>query len=163
MIVIADASPLNNLVLIEQTNLLPRLFGRILIPPAVFEELQDPETPDLVRSWLASAPSSLQVQPLQSQADPKLDYLDAGERQAITLAEESKADQILLDDIDARQEAARRKLPFIGTLGILRRAAQLDLIDLPSSLARLQQTTFYVDPGLIRSLLAEEARRRNRS
>jgi hypothetical protein len=51
---------------------------------------------------------------------------------------------------------------FIGTLGILRRAAQLDLIDLPSTLARPQQTTFYIDPEVIRSLLDEDAQRRNR-
>jgi len=76
------------------------------------------------------------------------------------LAEELKADQILLDEIDARKEAARRKLPFIGTLGVLRRAAQFDLVDLPSALARLQQTTFYVHPDLIRSLLDEDAQRK---
>ncbi|MBV9677784.1 MAG: DUF3368 domain-containing protein [Acidobacteriaceae bacterium] len=54
----------------------------------------------------------------------------------------------------------RRQLPFIGTLGILRRAAQLDLLDLPSTLAQLLETTFYVNPELIRSLLDEDARRR---
>jgi len=36
------------------------------------------------------------------------------------------------------------------------------LIDLPSTLARLQQTTFYVAPELIRSLLDEDARRKSR-
>jgi predicted nucleic acid-binding protein len=40
MIVIADATPLNYLILIDQAELLPRLFDRILIPPAVFAELQ---------------------------------------------------------------------------------------------------------------------------
>ena len=112
--------------------------------------------------WLAQSPFWLQVQPLRSQPDQGLDYLDPGEREAIAPAEELKADQILLDEAEARQEAARRKLPFIGTLGVLRRAAQLDLINLPSALARLQQTTFYVDPELIRSLLDEDAQRRNR-
>ena len=42
-------------------------------------------------------------------------------------------------------------------LGILRGASRLDLIDLFSAPAQLQQTTFYVDPELIRSLLAEDA------
>jgi len=161
MIVIADATPLNYLVLVEQADLLPRLFGRVLIPSAVFEELCEKGTPAPVRTWLANSPSWLQVQPLHAQPDPALDYLDAGEREAIALAEELKADQLLLDEVDARMEAARRNLPFIGTLGILRRAAQLELIDLPLILARLQQTTFYVDPELIRSLLEENARRRN--
>jgi predicted nucleic acid-binding protein len=49
MIVIADTTPLNYLVLIQLSDLLPHLFHRVLIPPAVFEELRDPETPGLVR------------------------------------------------------------------------------------------------------------------
>jgi len=149
-------------VLIETADLLPRLFGQVLIPPAVFAELKDPETPSRVRAWLENAPSWLQVQNLRSPPGPEIDYLDAGEREAIALAEELKADQILVDESDARNEAARRKLPFIGAPGILRRAAQLDLIDLPSTLARLQQTTFYVAREVIRSLLNEDAQRRNR-
>ena len=128
-----------------------------MIPPAVYEELQNAETPSPVQLWL---PPWLQVQTLSLQPDPKLDYLDAGEREAIALAEEWKADQILLDEMDARREAMRRPLPFIGTFGILRRAAQLHLLDLPSTLARLLETTFYVNPELIQSLLDEDARRR---
>lgn len=162
MIVVADTTPLNYLVLIRQADLLFRLFGRVLIPPAVFAELQDAETPEEVRSWLARAPSWLNVQSLRSEPDPALQHLDSGEREAIMLAEELRADYILLDEGDARREASRRKLSFIGTLGILRRASQLDLIDLPSTLSRLQETTFYVDPRLIQSLLDEDAGRRSR-
>lgn len=162
MIVVADTTPLNYLVLSQHEALLPRIFGRVLIPPAVFAELQHPKAPHSVRLWLTHAPIWLQVQALRSQPDHGLDYLDPGEREVIALAEELNADQILLDEAEARQEAARRKLPFIGTLGILRRAAQLDLINLPVALARLQETTFYVDPELIRSLLEEDSHRRNR-
>ncbi len=162
MIVIADTTPVNYLVLIQEADLLPRLFGRVIIPSAVFDELNDPETPDTVKVWLASFPSWLKVLPLRGQPPPELDYLDQGEREAIALAEELSADHLLLDESDARKEAARRKLPFIGTLGILRRAAQLDLVDLPAALARLQQTSFYVEAKLIRSLLEEDSERRNR-
>jgi predicted nucleic acid-binding protein len=102
-------------------------FGKVLIPLAVFKELEDPETPDCVRAWRAQSPSWLNAHPLHSAPDPDLDYLDDGERDAIALAEELGADQLLLDETDARREAARRNLPFIGTLGILRRAAQTSL------------------------------------
>jgi len=162
MIVVADTTPVNYLVLIEEADLLPRLFGVVLIPPAVWEELNDPDTPAPVRAWLAQPPSWFQVRPLQRPPDPELDELDDGEREAIALAEQLHADQLLVDELSARKEAARRQLRFIGTLGILRRAAQLDLIDLPSALARLQQTTFYVSADLIRSLLDEDAQRRRR-
>jgi predicted nucleic acid-binding protein len=162
MIVIADTGPLNYLVLLQQAALLPRLFGQVFIPPAVWEELNDPDTPAPVRAWLAQNSAWLQIQPIHSSPDPQLDHLDDGEREAIALAEELHADEILLDELSARKEAARRQLPFIGTLGILRRAAQLDLIDLPSTLAQLQQTTFYVSADLIRSLLEEDAQRQHR-
>jgi predicted nucleic acid-binding protein len=108
MIVIADTTPVNYLVLIQAVEVLPRLFGQVLIPPAVFAELKDMETPSPVRAWLANAPSWFQVQTLHSSPDPELDYLDPGEREAIALAEELKADQLLVDEIDARKEAARR-------------------------------------------------------
>jgi predicted nucleic acid-binding protein len=64
------------------------------------------------------------------------------------------------DEVEARREAARRNLPFIGTLGVLREAARRDLLDLRATLAKLQGTTFYVDPALIRSLLEEDDQRR---
>ncbi len=163
MIVIADSTPLNYLILIHQVDLLPQLFDRVLIPPAVFEELQHQETPDLVRRWIGVPPSWLQVQALRSVPDPTLGYLDQGEREAIALAEELQADQLLLDDADARREAARRGLPFIGTLGVLREAARRDLLDLRAVLVQLQETSFFVVPALIESLLDEEARRKQRS
>ena len=163
MIVIADSTPLNYLILIQQTDLLPQLFDRVLIPPAVFEELQHQEAPEPVRRWFAAPPSWLQVQGLRSTPDASLDHPDPGEREAITLAEELRADQLLLDDADARREAARRSLPFIGTLGVLREAARRELLDLRAALLQLQETSFYVDPALIRSLLDEEARRKPRS
>jgi predicted nucleic acid-binding protein len=103
------------------------------------------------------------VRALSSVPDPTLGYLDQGERQAIALAEELQADHLLLDDADARREAARRGLPFIGTLGVLREAARRELLDLRVVLAQLQETSFFVDPALIESLLAEEARRKQRS
>ncbi len=163
MIVIADTTPLNYLILIDQADLLPRLFGRVLIPPEVLSELQDPDTPGAVRTWVSASPSWLQVQPLQSDPDPELDYLDPGEREAIALAQELKADQLLLDETEGRHAAELRNLPFIGTLGVLRRASQFGWIDLPSTLQRLRGTTFHVSTKLIQSLLAEDADRKRRT
>ena len=72
MIVIADSTPLNYLILIRQADLLPQLFDRVLIPPAVFEELQHQETPIVVRHWIAGPPSWLHVQALRSVPDPNV-------------------------------------------------------------------------------------------
>jgi predicted nucleic acid-binding protein len=39
MIVIADTTPLNYLVLIDRVEVLPQLYGRVVIPLAVWEEM----------------------------------------------------------------------------------------------------------------------------
>jgi len=61
MRVITDTSPLQYVVLIEHTVLLPSLFGRVLIPPAIAEELQHPHTPTSIRVWMSSPSAWLEV------------------------------------------------------------------------------------------------------
>jgi predicted nucleic acid-binding protein len=160
MIAVSNTTPIHYLVLIRLIDLLPQFFRQVIIPPAVSAELNDSGAPSAVRTWLASRPAWLNVQHLQRDSDSSLDYLDNGEREAICLAQAVHADMLLLDDGDARRAAGLRNLPFIGTLGILRKAAQLDLIDLQSTLANLQATTFYIDSKLIQLLLDEDAERR---
>ena len=45
MLVVADTSPINYLILIQHELLLPTLYTQVIIPPAVLRELEDPETP----------------------------------------------------------------------------------------------------------------------
>lgn len=53
VIVVADTSPLRYLILIEPTHVLPALYGSVVVPSVVVEELTQTRTPDLVRAWLA--------------------------------------------------------------------------------------------------------------
>jgi predicted nucleic acid-binding protein len=57
MIVVADTTPLNYLVIIGHIELLPALYQSVLIPQEVHRELQRPGTPPTVRAW-ASAHTS---------------------------------------------------------------------------------------------------------
>jgi predicted nucleic acid-binding protein len=41
MIVVADTSPINYLLLIGHIDILPHFYGRIVVPPAVWQELED--------------------------------------------------------------------------------------------------------------------------
>jgi predicted nucleic acid-binding protein len=52
-VVIADAGPLRYLVLIDQIELLPILYGKVVLPDVVRDELSTPQTPGEVRDWLA--------------------------------------------------------------------------------------------------------------
>jgi len=71
------------------------------------------------------------------------------------LAEQLKADLLLIDEKAGRQAAIQRGLKITGVLGILDEAAMLNLIDLPSAIVQLQQTNFRVSPTLIQTLLAK--------
>ena len=108
MIVIADTTPLNYLILIELTQILSALFGQVVIPQTVLKELQAPQAPDKVREWLAHRPEWLIIKEVQQQ-DVTLAHLDPGEREAITLAQELRADLVLLDERLGRQEATGRR------------------------------------------------------
>ncbi len=83
--------------------------------------------------------------------------LGAGEREAITLAEELRADALLIDDQPGRREAARRDLPIQGTLGVLATAAKHGLISLPEAIEALQRTNFRMHPLLLRAILERHA------
>jgi predicted nucleic acid-binding protein len=153
MIVIADTTPLNYLVLIDRVGILSGLYGRVLIPGAVWQEFQRPETPEAVRAWLAERPAWLEIRRVEKSTEPALRHLGLGEREAIALAEKVRADRLILDDQAARRVATRRKLTVIGTLGVLVEAAERGLVDLSDAIARLEQTTFYVSPEVLEPLL----------
>lgn len=161
MLVVADTSPINYLILIQHERLLPTLYTQVLVPPAVLRELEDPETPEAVRTWIANPPAWLERRaPQQPLAATAFSVLGAGEREAIVVAEEVQADFVLIDERDGRRVARSRALAVIGTLGVLEEAAIRGLIDLPHALAQLQATTFYASPALFEELLARDAARK---
>jgi len=156
MIVVADSGPLHYLILLEQTKLLPRFYGQVVAPEAVLRELTASKAPQPVREWLSKPPAWFSVQSVPpDQLDLVTDDLDLGEREAIALAHLLGADLLLIDELSGRAEARRRHLRVTGTLGILRAAAEKGLLDVPEVLARLRETSFYVDEHLISSIFGE--------
>jgi len=153
MIVVADASPICYLLLIGHVDLLQRLFGQVVIPHAVHDELSAEGAPAIVRTWIAHPPSWLQIQYATTNPDASLDRLHLGEREAITVAEQLKADLIVLDEKAARRVAVERGLNTAGLLGILDEATTRRLIDLPTAIERLQRTTVRASPRLFKALL----------
>jgi len=150
-VVVSDTSPLHYLILCEAESIVPRLFRQVVIPPKVFQELQQPKTPPAVALWAASLPAWVTVQAPQV-VNLALE-VDAGELEAICLAREIHADAILMDDRAGRKTAIDCGLAVVGTLGLLEQASVRGLIELPMILARLAQTNARLDPALIRAAL----------
>jgi predicted nucleic acid-binding protein len=152
MIVVADTSPLNYLILIEQVQVLEALYGQVIIPPAVQDELLSADAPPQVRAWATSSHSWFEVRsPLPTFRDSVA--LGVGESDAIALAEQLGADRIIMDETLGRSEALSRGLKIIGTLGVLRDAHRAGLLDLPTALDRLKATTFHASPQVLQLIL----------
>jgi predicted nucleic acid-binding protein len=151
---VADTSPLRYLVLIGAIEVLPRLFECVFIPDIVHAELRHAHAPAMVRRWTEAVPSWLTVVPTPTVQDADLRLLDAGERAAIALASEIRADFVLIDERAGVAVARARGLEVTGTLGLLERAARRGLTDLPTAFAALRATNFHVRQELLDALLA---------
>ena len=112
MLVVSDTSPLNYLILIKCQEVLPAIFGKILIPSQVIEELQRLKAPIAVRNWANSLPDWVQVLPGDSARFPAL---NDGEAAALALALDFGAG-LLVDDADARLVAAEAGVVAVGTV-----------------------------------------------
>jgi predicted nucleic acid-binding protein len=157
MIVVSDTGPLSYLVEIREAELLPKLFGRVIAPPAVVLELRHPGTPESVRQWIATPPPWLEVI-APTHADAAL-RLGPGETDAISLARELRADVLLIDERDGTKIARRLGLLTTGTLGVLDIAAEKGLVSLPAALSLLETTKFHRSRHLFDQLLARDQTR----
>lgn len=159
MLVVSDSSPLNFMIRLDCVSVLPELFGIVLIPPMVQEELGRSTTPPIVREFMANRPAWLQVRaPLNIEHIPKL---DPGEEAAISLAREVRADAVLMDEKAGRAAAAQRGFATIGLLGILDRADERRLIDFEKLCATLP-ADYRVDFALVEATLERSRQRKHR-
>ena len=105
-------------------------------------ELAHANTPAIVRAWISQPPQWLEVVSLKQPVDSALAHLEAGEREAISLASELQAILLLMDERDGVTIARHRGLKVVGTLAALDLAAAHGLLDLQTMVDRLRATTF---------------------
>jgi predicted nucleic acid-binding protein len=150
-LVIADTGPINYLILIGHTEILPRLFERVIVPRIVLAELSHELAPASVQRWVATAPDWLEV--AESPAVALSAGIHKGEAAAIALAFRLRADVLLMDDRKGVIAAERQGLNVTGTLGVLDFAAEHGLIDFAQAVSALKLTTFRMPLSLLGELL----------
>jgi predicted nucleic acid-binding protein len=129
MIIVSDTSPLCSLQLINYLWLLREIYGKVIIPDVVSDELKNATNPDIKAicnlSWvkIQSVKDVKLAQKLQNQGG-----LDRGEAYAISLAIELQADELLIDERLGRREAEKLGVSIIGLLGVLIIAKKRKLI-----------------------------------
>ena len=130
MIVVSDTSPLTALLTVGEENLLPKLFTEVIIPEAVQVELlrNHARLPDWLRVAHVHNPARV---------DEYSKTVDAGEAEAIELAQELHADRLLIDERKGRKLAVQEGVAVIGLLGVVLLAKRKGLI--PSARTLLQR------------------------
>ncbi|HEV2201782.1 MAG TPA: hypothetical protein VGR73_18330 [Bryobacteraceae bacterium] len=151
---------LTTLLLIGAVDVLEPLYSRVIVPAAVLAELKDAAAPAPVIWWISQPPAWLEVRP-DPPLDATLDFLDPGERAALTLAQLLNADELLIDEQAGRDEARRRHLRVTGTLGVLADAHLAGLFNFDRALTLLRSTNFRLSADverLVRRRVAAERR-----
>lgn len=130
MIVVSDNSPLSLFLVIGKLEILKIIYGKIIIPQAVFKELQEFSELGQDISMIQEA-DWIEIQQVESDSilNNLRDTLDDGESEAIYLAELINAEYLLIDEQKGRKIAQNRGLEVIGSLGILILAKKMELID----------------------------------
>ncbi len=154
-LVIADTSPINYLILINQIELLPLLFQRVALPSTVQSELSNVRAPLPVRQWIAHPPSWMEIHATPDVSHVAIEGLDEGETAAIALAESLHADLLLIDEREGFRVAMRRGLRVTGTLGILDLAAERGVVDFAAAIIALERTSCRLPTTLLQTLLAK--------
>jgi predicted nucleic acid-binding protein len=129
MNVVSNASPLINLARIGKLDLLRQLYGEIVIPQAVWNEVVmegagQPGAEEVsTAGWIKqqTVANSHLVHALRQE-------LDAGESEAIVLALETKAKLLLMDERLGRETAQHLGVRCIGLVGILVQAKRIGFV-----------------------------------
>lgn len=122
MIVVSDTTPMISLLKIDRIDLLEKLFGKVFIPQAVYNELVEDtrfqnEAEQIKRSLFiivkqVKNPETVSVL-------KRVTGLDQGESEAIILSDEIQADILLMDEAKGRTVSNEMGIKVMGTIGIL--------------------------------------------
>lgn len=158
MIVISDTTPLIGVSFLGRFELLKQLFGEVIIPAAVYDEIagkgagrvgSDNVSKSIADGWIHV--ENITTTPLLITL--KVD-LDAGESEAIALALEKHADLLLLDERKGRSKAKALGLEVTGTIGILLLAREKGIeMDMQSELEKLRAHGFRISDSLIKQIV----------
>lgn len=155
-LLVIDSGPLIAFARINQLELLPQLAARIVVPLAVWDEVtvrgrNAPGADEVGQTaWLErQTVAPLAVEPLAI-------LVDQGEAEVIALARMLPGSVAVLDDARARRVAERLNVRRLGTLGLLRRAKRMGLLEqLRPHLEALQANGIYIRQALIDAVLAD--------
>ena len=132
-IVIFNSSPLINLSKIKSLNLIKKIYGQIIIPEAVKEEVvvsgRNKEKVEKIVKLIEKDIIKIVKVKNRSLVKSFQINLDYGESEVLAMAIDMNASLIVIDEKEARQVAEIYNLNKTGFIGVLIKAEKLGLID----------------------------------
>ena len=157
MTIVSNTSPISNLAAIGQLDLLQQVYGSVIIPQAVADEISKVST---IYAQAASVPDQpwITIQSVNNAttvARLRHEKLDAGESEAIALALEIGAELLLIDEQLGRRIAVNEGLNITGLIGVLLEAKNKGFISKikPTVDALVIQARFRVSSQLYAEIL----------
>ncbi len=161
MIVVSDTTPIISLMKAGQLELLRKLFGIVCVPKAVYRELTENENFSEEAKIVRDCEFICVEEVLNEKSVIILRNftgLDAGESEAIILADEKQADVLLMDEHKGRQVAKKMGITITGTIGILIQAFDEGMMtkeDVEECIKRLKENEIRISDKLYQSLLEQ--------
>ncbi len=160
MIVVADTTPIITLMKLQRLDLLERLFDTVIIPNAVYEELISNSNYLTEAQMVVACPFLKRIEVSDRRSIKILREvvgLDAGESEAIALAEEKNAALLIIDERKGRRVAKQMELKIIGTIGILLQAFDCEILsktEILSYAEKLKNSKIRISDTLFELVLA---------
>jgi len=157
---VSNTSPISNLAIIGQLDLLREQFGKVWILLAVFAEsdrIAHEQTRHVILQAIESGWLVVHTAADIHVVNLLLSDLHRGEAEAIALALEMKADLLLIDEREGRRIARESGLTVRGILGVLLRGKKTGRIaTMKTSIEKLKnQAGFFIATELEKSILVE--------
>lgn len=154
MLIVSDTTPIITLMKMGHLDILKHLYGKVLIPNAVYMELTANEKFVAEASRVMDS-DFLEVEKVDNEVAvtilQEVSGLDAGESEAIVMANNRKADLLVMDEHKGRGVAKKMGLPITGTIGLLLKAfdeGMLTAEDIEECIKKLKETNVRISEGL---------------
>lgn len=125
MIVISDTTPILSLLKADKLDLLEKLYHKIVVPEAVYDEMTSNADFLDEREKIVNC-SFLSAKKISNEESVKIlrnvTGLDAGESEALVLYGEIEAELLLIDERKGRNVAKKMSVKHVGTMGVLMQA-----------------------------------------
>jgi len=137
----------------NKLSILQKLFTKIIVPKAVYQEITGKEQ----EKQIFDKTDWIEIRDIKnSELNNLLEKLiDKGEAEAIILAKELKT-SLLVDDAKARKYAILLNVEVIGTLGLLKMAKKRGIIpSVKETISDMLAEGYYIEDKLIARILED--------